>query len=122
MTPDQLIKEFNSEYVEYTDSGVYVKFTGKSEKTDLDDFIRYVYEQGLKDGESTKDGSRRYLLGYEDGKKDIIQKAHIIDKNFDGNMEGIFGNIVLVFKPEYEEVIKLWCSKTHSAINKELGI
>ena len=46
----ELLKEFEDNYIEYTDAGVMVYFTGKNDGecgVDLDDFIKFKLQEAL---------------------------------------------------------------------------
>ena len=84
---EQAREELWAEYInpEPTSEGIYVKFTGKREEVDLDDFIDTLidkaYELGIKEGEKGAEracierfdkGYRLGIKGYELGRKEKL--------------------------------------------------
>jgi len=47
-----MLKSFTKEYLEYTDGGTFIRYTGQTNGIDIDDFVKIVWAEALRYGAS----------------------------------------------------------------------
>ena len=62
----------------------------------------------------------RILQQKDQEKLELIGKAHLIDREFDGNTAGMIGDLVLAFDQEHaDEVTKVWSEAQKKLLNNQ---
>jgi len=47
---EAMLKSFTKEYLEYTDGGTFIRYTGQTNGIDIDDFVKIVWAEALRYG------------------------------------------------------------------------